>query len=75
VSYVIGKFHQLQRWVGVLHQHLEVSIEPCSCLRSWLQSISLATVVVVSSSGSIACTVAFTARLDPNEGINLFHDK
>lgn len=56
--------------VGVLEQLLEVSLEPSACFRGGLESISVATVGIISGRSRVRSSVRFTAGLDPNNSIN-----
>jgi hypothetical protein len=59
-----------QSGVGILEQLLEVSLEPSAGFRSWLQGIGIAAVGIVSGRRRVRSAVRFTARLDPDDGID-----
>lgn len=61
---------RLESRVGVLEQHLKVSLEPGASLRSGLECIRVATVSIVTSSAGVAGAITLSTRLDPNDGVD-----
>lgn len=67
MNYLIGRF---ERGVGVLDQHLDVLVEPCSSLRSRDLSIRTLTVLVKSLSSLVTSPITLPRRLGPNNCID-----
>ncbi len=60
---------RLESRVGVGQELLKVGLEPLASLRSRLESIRKATVVVVAGGAGVAGAIALATGLDPDEGV------
>lgn len=60
----------LERWNGVLDQHLEVSLVPSTSLRRWLERIVLSAERVIAVGAGVRGTVRLATGLDPDEGVD-----
>lgn len=60
---------RLERGIGVLDQHLKVSLVPGTGLRRRLESVRLSAERVVADGAGIRGTIGLTTGLDPDKGI------
>jgi hypothetical protein len=61
----------LQSRVGILNQHLKVSLVPLASFRRWLERIRAAAELIETIGGRVAGAVRFTTGLHPNKGISV----
>lgn len=62
-------YTRLKTGVGIRQQLLKVRLEPRAGLGGRRKRIRVAAVGVVAYARAVGCTVALSARLDPDEGV------